>query len=80
MAIISRTRPAPDSHFRLIPCKCGGEAEYLQFDTGLWAVRCTSRQIAQAVGIAAATVRNYRQRYWNHGLIGPGIPAEGGHV
>lgn len=41
MAIISRTRPTPDSHFRLSPCGCGGEAEYLQFDTGFWAVACT---------------------------------------
>lgn len=40
MAIKQRFRVAPDSHFRLLPCACGGEAEYLEFDTGMWAVGC----------------------------------------
>lgn len=39
--IEARVRPATDSHFRLLPCGCEGDAEYLGFDTGMWAVGCT---------------------------------------
>lgn len=39
--IDTRIMPDTDSHFRLTSCSCGGAAEYLGFDTGLWAVRCT---------------------------------------
>lgn len=39
--VTQKIKPAPDSHYRLLPCTCGGEAEYLSYDTGLWAVRCT---------------------------------------
>lgn len=42
MAIVRRLKPAFDSHFRLLSCGCGGEAEYLEFDTGFWAVQCKS--------------------------------------
>lgn len=43
MAIIRRIAPAPDSHFRLRDhgAPCGGRAEYLEFDSGTFAVRCT---------------------------------------
>lgn len=41
MAIKQRIKPDADSHFRLLPCKCGGEAEYIGFDTGMWAVGCS---------------------------------------
>lgn len=40
--IIRRIEPDPDSHFVLLHCGCGGEAEYLEFDTGMWAVACRS--------------------------------------
>lgn len=34
--------PAPDSHYRLIPCGCGsGRVAYEQYGVGrLWRVRC----------------------------------------
>lgn len=38
--IVRRIAPAGDSQFRLCRCGCGGMAEYLEFDTGLWAVQC----------------------------------------
>lgn len=39
--IVRHIKPATDSHFRLCDCGCGGEAEYLEFDTGLWAAQCS---------------------------------------
>lgn len=36
----------------------------------------TTPQIAEVFKISPSTVRNYRQRYWNHGMIGPGEPAK----
>lgn len=41
MPIIRRMRPAPDSHFRLLDCGCGGQAEYVELSSGMFAVRCT---------------------------------------
>lgn len=40
MAIKRRIAPDADSHFRLCRCGCGGGAEYLELETGLWAVQC----------------------------------------
>jgi len=40
MAIKQRITPDPDSQFRLCRCGCGGESEYIEFDTHLWCVAC----------------------------------------
>lgn len=47
MLLVEIIKPAPDSHYRLVPCKCGGEPLYEHFmDEPIpidhWGVRCNS--------------------------------------
>ena len=61
--IVRKIRPTFDSQYRLLPCGCGGEAEYIEFDSGFWAAACT---------VCKRRGRSYRVRHtaqvnWNQG-------------
>lgn len=64
MAIKRRIAPDADSHFRLCRCGCGGEAEYLEFDTGMWAAGCCKCGKRTELH----RVRHTVQTWWNGGV------------
>ena len=61
--------PDPDSHYRLIPCKCGSDkAAYQQYGAGhLWRVQCPSCGHTVDKGCAA---RHDAQLAWNKRMEG----------
>lgn len=65
MVVVGMVIPAPDSHFRLMPCKCGSEnVAYLRIrleNEELWAVRC----LGCCETGKPSTVRHEAQLYWN---------------
>lgn len=61
--IVTRITPDADSHFLLRPCGCGGQAEYVGYDTDEWAVRCCS---CGREGVRGK-LRHDVQIHWNGG-------------
>lgn len=62
-AIVQVVLPAPDSHFRLRECGCGGAARYVGYDTDEWAVECT---VCGKTGVRGR-LRHDVQVHWNRG-------------
>lgn len=62
-AVVTRITPDDDSHFRLCRCGCGGEAEYVGYDTDEWAVRCRACGHEGVRG----RLRHDVQIHWNQG-------------
>lgn len=62
--IITEIIPDQDSHFRLLPCGCGGVAQYVGFDTDEWSVKCTR---CGRMGVRGRVSRHDVQIHWNQG-------------
>ena len=61
---VSITKPATDSHFRLIPCDCGSDnVAYVQQNDGRWRVRCFE---CGHTTTSHSTARHDVQMEWNH--------------
>lgn len=60
--VVKIQKAAPDSQYRLIPCRCGSDdVAYVLGVDGQWRARCFSCS-AQGPG---STVRHEAQTYWN---------------
>ena len=67
--IVTKIKPDPDSQYRLIPCSCGGEPEYVQYgfdalQVDYWSVECP---VCKKGTSRYYHIRHDAQIEWNHG-------------